>query len=347
VSGLEFLQRVDRGQGPLDERWLVQVPGQDKPHLACFLHDDDRDQLAEVERLTRPWLGPIHPRIAAIHAIRWHGERLVVEIEDDRGPWFVKAAAQLADPIERERWAIAQIIGIADGLATMRQRDRAFVHRRLEPSQIGIDVGGHARLRAPIALVEAGPRPGRMGAGVIRALPAFMAPEQVRGHAAVPQTDVFALACHLYQALAGRPPFRRESEFDTLHAIITEPHAPVTTHAPDLQRVLDFALAKDLAARYPDVGTFAGELWQCAPDAMEYDAVISDRIVAWRASAEITRRAPVFATSPCRMQWEQLGPTGSADVRHCNSCREDVVRVSSLAQIVPLAGRCVSYTGGD
>lgn len=48
------------------------------------------------------------------------------------------------------------------------------------------------------------------------------------------------------------------------------------------------------------------------------------------------------------MAWEQLRPTGTDDIRHCASCSQEVVRVTSLSAVVSLAGRrCVSYSGGD
>ena len=342
---MEFLERLESDEIDNEERWLVQMHGEPPHVLVRYYHDEPI--LAVIERDTRRWMGIAHPRVCAIRRTSWHGERLAVETDDDRGPWFVKAAAQLEDPVERERWCIGQIIGVADGLATLRQRQRDFVHRRLDQSSLFVDVAGHAKLRAPISIVEAGDRAGRMGAGVLKGSPSFMSPEQVRGMPATAATDVFSLAGLLYLALSGQKPFRAETDFGVFEAIFKGSPAPIQTHTPGLQRVLDRAFANDVAMRIPDAGTFAGELWQVVPDAMEYDAVISDRIVAWRATVPNPRRESLFATPKCRMEWHQLKPTAAENVRHCSSCKQDVVRVSSIAAIVPLAGRCVSYTGGD
>ena len=341
---MQFLERLESdGAG---ERWLVQR-GTDVPHVAWFL-EHDAAQLREIAEKTRPLIGPIHPRVTAIRATSWHDNRLVIECEDDRGPLLATAARVLAEPALRERWVIAQMIAICDGLATLRGRDRKFVHRQLEPERIYIDIAGRARLRAPIPTVLAGPRPGHMGAGVVRGHPGYLSPEQARGGVPTPATDVFAIAVNLYEALSGKRPFAREGAMDELMAIINEEPPPITMYAFGLADIFRRAFAKDPRERTPDPGTFAGELWQCVPDAVDYDEVVSDRIVEWRATAASEpSQQPVFAGPKCRMQWEQLEPR-SEGVRHCTSCGQDVVRVGSIAAVLPLFGQhCVSYKGGD
>jgi len=343
---VEFVERLEANHA--EERWLVRGDGAEVPHVAWFFADDDRDMLAQTESATRPYHGTIHPRVSTILGTGWHGERLVVEVDDDRGPTLAAAARQLTDPVERERWVIAQFIALADGLAALRGRARDFVHRQLEPHKMFVDVQGHAMLRAPIAYAVQGPRPHRTGVGVIRGTPGFMSPEQARGVKPRPASDVFALASNLYFVLTGRRPFANDSMMDELTAIIQEPAPALQLHTPGVAAILARAFAKDPAARIPDPGSLAGELWQCVPDAAEYDAVISDRIVAWRAEAPSGPPTEQMFDAKCRMRWEQLAPTTHADVRHCAGCHQDVVRVRSIAAIVPLHGRsCVAYTGGS
>jgi len=69
---------------------------------------------------TTAWLAFTHPKVARVHATAWLDGQLVVTVDDDRGPAYHDAAAVLADmPVEREGWAVAQLITIADGLAAM------------------------------------------------------------------------------------------------------------------------------------------------------------------------------------------------------------------------------------
>lgn len=343
---LEFIERLSPSAD--EQRWLVRVEGHAAPRIAWLFLDEDRERLELTAHDTRPWVGPLHPRVSQIFELGWRGEALAFVIDDDRGPPFTKAAAQLTDPIERERWSVAQIIAIARGLAAMRQRDPDFVHRRLEPDTIFVDAGGHARLRAPIAMVAQGPRFSYMGRGQVKSIPEWLSPEQCRALVLTPASDVFALAGNLFAALAGRGPFRRDSDFGTLQAIVTDAPPPLATHTSGLAAVLARAFEKDPARRYPDPGTFAGELSQCVPDAADYDECVSDRIAAWWPTAAPAQLPPALPGERCRMAWEQLHPTGSDDVRHCASCKQDVVRVTSLAATVSLAGRrCISYPGGD
>ncbi|HEU0031502.1 MAG TPA: hypothetical protein VFQ53_12775 [Kofleriaceae bacterium] len=344
-GAIEFVERLATEDG-WEERWLVRR-GDAMPHV-LRLRREEPGVREQVARETRRWLGPIHPRLVAIHDVRLELDHVAIETEDDRGPYFATAAQAITDPVERERWAVAQVIALCDALATLRQRDRSFVHRRLETASAVVDISGHARLRAPVAFVDVGPRTNWMGAGTIIGTPHFMSPEQARGEAVTPATDVFALAGILYEALAGDLPFRGEAFGEVLVAIIQHDPPPLATRAPGLAGVLARAFAKRAADRIPDVGTFGGELWQAVPDAVDYDAVISDRVVAWRATAaDAPPSAPMVAVKPCRMKWERLTPTADERVRYCGSCNQQVVQATSLAQIVPLVGGCIAYRGGD
>jgi hypothetical protein len=346
VLKLEFIERLSRDSE--EQRWLVRVEGHAAPRIAWLFHDEDRERVDLIERDTRPWLGPLHPRISQIFELARRGEALTFIVDDDRGPPLPAAAAQLTDPIERERWSVAQIIALAGALAAMRRRDRDFVHRRLEPRQIFTDAAGHARLRAPVATVAQGPSPSYTGRGRMTRGVTWLSPEQCRGYVLTPASDVFSLAGNLFAALSGASPFRRDTDFGTLQAIVSEAPPPLGTHAPGLGAVLARAFEKEPALRYPEPEAFAAELLRCVPDAADYDECVSDRIAAWWPTAAPARLPPVLPAERCRMAWDQLHPTGSADVRHCTSCDQDVVRVTSLAAIVALGGgRCISYPGND
>lgn len=340
---MEFLERLAAGDG--EQRWLVQATG--APHVAWMFYSDDRDYLARMAAATERYHGPIHPRVGAIRHSRVLHDYAMFEVDDDRGPTLAAAAQLLEDPGERERWLVAQIIGIADGLATLRGRDTAFVHRQLEPRKLFVDVQGHAKLRAPIAYVAQGQRTSRMGAGVVLGTPGFMSPEQAGGVPSTVASDVFALASNLYFAMSGRRPFEHESMIDELGAIVNGEPVPIAWQAPGLERVLARAFAKDPAGRIPDPGTFAGELWQCIPDATDYDAVISDKLVAWFSDlGDEPPYTPMFG-QPCKKRWTNLRATPDATIRFCTECAENVVQVRSISAIVPLGGGCVAYTGGE
>lgn len=72
----------------------------------------------------------------------------------------------------------------------------------------------------------------------IRALlgtPMYMAPEQTKSKAAMtPAVDVHALGVLLYEMLAGHPPFRGESDYDTLQLVANQDPLPLRKVRPRL-----------------------------------------------------------------------------------------------------------------
>ncbi|HZL85249.1 MAG TPA: protein kinase [Candidatus Krumholzibacteria bacterium] len=86
--------------------------------------------------------------------------------------------------------------------------------------------------------------------------PAYMSPEQVRGTLVDSRSDVFAFGATLYEALTGRAIFKRETNADTLAAILRDEPVPASSLNPavsdELQWVLEKALAKEPRDRYQD-----------------------------------------------------------------------------------------------
>jgi DNA-binding beta-propeller fold protein YncE len=84
----------------------------------------------------------------------------------------------------------------------------------------------------------------------------YLAPEQIRRDEVDGRTDQYALACVFYELLSGRPPFRRETEAQTLWAHMQD-DSPALQGYEALEPVLARALAKERDERYESCGAFA------------------------------------------------------------------------------------------
>jgi serine/threonine protein kinase len=335
---VEFLERL--GVEFECELWLVRADGITR--TAHVYLSEDIDWLRDMEHQTRPWLGFAHPRIAEIHSTSWSRNHLVIVVGDERGTTFPLAAKRLDDPREREAWAAAELIAVAEGLDAMARYRPGAVHRRVHDEMI-VGGDGHARLTAPIAYVQSGRERNYVGAGRSIGTPYGLSPELAQGLRVTPASDVFQLGVLLYTAIALRRPFQGDSDFATLKAIIDAetPRPPSDTLA--VWSVIKRSLARDPAGRYPTPAAFADAL-RTAADATPPASALA-KLSAFEPGQRVApNRSAAIVGSRCTKRWEALEPTSSDGIRYCGGCKHEVVEVRSLAAVIPLLGkRCVAY----
>src|SRR5574341_1003546 len=141
-----------------------------------------------------------------------------------------------------------------------------FVHRDVKPENIlfADRLAGLADFGIARACSAAG-ADNLTEVGLAVGTPEYMSPEQASGEQNLgAPSDVYSLACVVYEMLAGAPPFAGASPRATIAKQVTEAPRPVRTLRPDtpagLERALARGLAKDPLERFPTVVEFTAAL---------------------------------------------------------------------------------------
>jgi serine/threonine-protein kinase len=150
---------------------------------------------------------------------------------------------------------------VAEALAYAHEHD--VVHRDIKPENIMLS-GGHAIVTdfgiARAVSAAGGDKLTQTGLAI--GTPAYMPPEQASGSGQVDRrSDIYSLACVLYETLAGQPPFTGPTAQAIMarHSLDAVPRLKIVRDAiPDeLEVVIERALEKVPADRYQSSGEFA------------------------------------------------------------------------------------------
>jgi hypothetical protein len=134
--------------------------------------------------------------------------------------------------------------------------------------------------------------------------PSYMAPEQTMGgkDGTSPAVDIYALGAVLYEALAGRPPFRGKKP-DVLDQIRFDDPAPPSRHRPgvppDLEAVCLKCLEKDPKNRYATAQALADDLQRWLDGEPTLARPLRWPGKAWRAVKRHKVRVGLAMLVPC------------------------------------------------
>ena len=201
----------------------------------------------------------------------------VYEIGDDAGTTFI--AMELVDgtPIDRllaqgpipVATALDYAVQIASALAVAH--GSGIIHRDIKPANIVITRDGRAKVLdfGLAKLIELAPTEATITAvetepGIVMGTAAYMSPEQAEARPVDARSDIFSFGAVLYEMLAGRRPFSGSTHVGVITSILRDQPPPVRSARPgapaEVDAIIQRALAKDPAGRYPDAAAMRAEL---------------------------------------------------------------------------------------
>ncbi len=138
-----------------------------------------------------------------------------------------------------------------------------LVHRDVSPPNIMVCGDGAVKL-LDFGIAKARGANSRTRTGTVKGKNAYMSPEQILGKPLDRRSDVFALAVVMYEMLAIRRLFHRDSDFLTFKAITEEPIPDIRERRPDLppgmRAALLQAMARDANGRFDSAQAFGNAL---------------------------------------------------------------------------------------
>jgi len=227
--------------------------------LPVSRHDDERSRrrfMTEARSASKL----DHPNICVIHDVgetpegymyiampHYDGETLEARLKRGRIP--ISEALPIA-------------IQVADGLAAAHAY--RIIHRDVKPGNIMLTGQGVVKiLDFGVAKVADGTLTGTgMGIGTL----AYMAPEQMYGEAIDERVDIWALGVTIHEMLTGKAAFEDDAGLETLAAVLEADKKRDRRLSDQVSRtlraVLDTALQRKRAARYPNMAALLDDLIQ-------------------------------------------------------------------------------------
>jgi len=228
---------------------------------------EDKERLARFEQEAHAAGALNHPNVLAIYDVDTHDGRAYVVSELLEGQTLRELMSGVPLPARK---AIDYASQSARGLAAAHEK--GIIHRDIKPENLFVTNDGRvkildfgiAKLTEPAGdrvLTDLPTRKVNTDAGAVMGTVGYMSPEQLRGQAVDPRTDIFSFGAVLYEMLAGRRAFHKDSTADTISAILKEdpPELSETNGKvnPSLDRVVRRCLEKNREQRFHSASDLA------------------------------------------------------------------------------------------
>jgi eukaryotic-like serine/threonine-protein kinase len=247
----ELLERI--GAGAMGEVYRARDLRLEREVAVKFLPEwmaNDALALHRFRREAHATASLNHPNVLAVYDLA------VI----DRAPCLVSellVGQTLRTALAASPMQVADAVGhaqqILDGLAAAH--DKGIVHRDLKPENLFLTRDGHVKIldfglakqveRGDGSSLDTTLTPSTRTGAVLGTL-GYQSPEQARGEEVDVRTDLFAFGAVFYELLTGQRPFHRQTEADTIAAMLHEEPPPPSSLNPVVPASCDAIVAKAL-----------------------------------------------------------------------------------------------------
>jgi eukaryotic-like serine/threonine-protein kinase len=247
--------------GGMGEVWRARDRVLDRVVAAKVLRSEftgDPSFVARFRNEARHTAALSHPNIASVYD---YGET-----EDERGSQLAFLVMELVEgkplvtilheegtlPVD---WTLHVLGQAADGLSAAHHA--GVVHRDIKPGNLIVRPDGVVKL-TDFGIARARDATPLTRTGMVVGTAQYLSPEQAQGFEVTAASDVYSLGVVGYECLTGGRPFDGTSQVAVALAHINRPPPPLPASIPPAVRLLiERALAKDPADRFPDGAAFA------------------------------------------------------------------------------------------
>jgi serine/threonine-protein kinase len=236
-------------------------------------YGDDDEYVERFRREARSVAQLSHPNIVTV----------IDRGQDDDGHQYIvfeyvdgESLKELVDrtgPLPARR-AIELALQVAEALAFAHHH--GLVHRDVKPQNVLITQDGDAKVTDFGIARSLDVEHGVTQTGTVLGTSNYLSPEQARGQAVTPATDVYSLGVVLYEMLTAEVPFPGDNFVAVAMKHINDEPPSLLEKRPDipmrLVAAVDRALAKDPARRFASMDAFAAELRTCLAELGTPDA---------------------------------------------------------------------------
>ena len=267
ISNYKILGKL--GEGGMGEVYFAEDTKLRRKVALKFLPIEltkDKKAKERLEREAQAAAALNHPNIVTIYEINEHEGQIYIAMEYIEGKTLKDLIIDNSKfKIQNSDFPVDKIIDITTQICEGLQKahEAGIVHRDIKPQNILIDKDnrvkildfGLAKLKGISQLTKEFSTMGTVH---------YMSPEQAKGLEVDHRTDIWSLGILLHEMVTGQLPFKGEYEQAIMYSIMNEEPEKITNMrsviVPELEKIVNKCLEKDLNARYQNVSDLLFDL---------------------------------------------------------------------------------------